>query len=85
MDAREILVKAEEARSADLRLLPRSVRFLGGTTGMISDGLVEFEVVSGNAAYREGERFFLTPAKARKAYPAAPGRAGSVDLLAKPA
>lgn len=33
--------------------------------------MYEFEVVSGNAAYREGERFYLTPAQAQRAYPAA--------------
>jgi hypothetical protein len=73
MDAREILLKADGARG-DLGLLPRSVRVLAGATEALGDGLVEFEVVSGNAAYREGERFFLTPAKARRAYPATPGR-----------
>jgi hypothetical protein len=83
MDAREILVKAEEARGADLRLLPKNVRLLGGPTDAFSDDLVEFEVVSGNAAYREGERFFLSPAKARKAYPAAPERAERMDMLDK--
>jgi hypothetical protein len=31
-------------------------------------GMYEFEVVTGNAAYREGERFYLTPAQAKRAY-----------------
>ncbi len=30
--------------------------------------LYEFEVIAGNAAYSEGERFYLTPAQARSAY-----------------
>ncbi|MBY6242981.1 hypothetical protein [Methylosinus sp. Sm6] len=77
MDAREILLKAEGARSADLGLLPKSVRLLGDMMDARPGGLVEFEVVSGNAAYREGERFFLTSAKAQKAYPAAPARPAS--------
>lgn len=62
-----VLEKAEGAdHCAGLGLLPRSVRLLGaGETG-----LCEFEVVNGNAAYREGERFYLSAAKAQKAYPA---------------
>ena len=31
-------------------------------------GMYEFEVVTGNAAYREGERFYLTPAQAQRVY-----------------
>lgn len=68
MDERTILEKAAGAQGAGLGLLPRNVRFLGAQG---ADSLCEFEVVSGNAAYREGERFYLTPANAQKAYPAA--------------
>jgi hypothetical protein len=68
MDKRAILEKAEGAQGADLGLLPRSVRFLGAQG---DDALCEFEVISGNAAYRIGERFYLTLAKAQKAYPQA--------------
>ncbi len=54
--------------------LPKSVRILGegsgekGSTFPKAGDMVEFEVVKGNAAYREGERFFLTPAQAECAY-----------------
>jgi hypothetical protein len=59
---------------ASLSRLPRSVRFLGevsaGTEPMSqsANGLYEFEVVTGNAAYREGERFYLTAAQAERVY-----------------
>jgi hypothetical protein len=33
-----------------------------------SNGMYEFEVVTGNAAYREGERFYLTAAQAERVY-----------------
>jgi hypothetical protein len=49
-------------RKADSIGLPKHVRFLG------AGRLYEFEVVAGNASYREGERFYLTPAQARRAY-----------------
>jgi hypothetical protein len=58
-------------RGATLGRLPKNVRFLGATQTQIdqpSTGMYEFEVVTGNAAYREGERFYLTPAQARRAY-----------------
>jgi hypothetical protein len=75
MDRRAVLIKDDGALGASLGLLPRSVRFLGaspaGDDGEAACGLYEFEVVSGNAAYREGERFYLTPTQAQKAYPAA--------------
>jgi hypothetical protein len=71
MDERTILEKADGAKGSDLGPLPRSVRLLGAPSG---DGLCEFEVVRGNAAYREGERFYLTAAKAQRAYPAASAR-----------
>jgi len=51
-------------------LLPRNVRLVGGAAQAgdgLDDGLLEFEVLKGNAAYGEGERFFLTPAQARRA------------------
>jgi len=31
-------------------------------------GMYEFEVVTENAAYKKGERFYLTPAQAESAY-----------------
>jgi hypothetical protein len=65
-----ILEKADDAAGADLGLLPKSVRQLVPSADG-AEGLCEFEVVSGNAAFREGERFYLTPSKALKAYPAA--------------
>lgn len=80
MDGEAILIKEEGELGAYLSRLPRSVRFLGTSPGRPNDaspagarasGLCEFEVVSGNAAYREGERFYLTPAQAQRAYPAA--------------
>jgi hypothetical protein len=46
------------------------VRLVGGAAQAgdgLDDGLLEFEVLKGNAAYGEGERFFLTPAQARRA------------------
>jgi hypothetical protein len=61
-------------QGASLSRLPKNVRFLGEvpteTDSMFqqSDGMYEFEVVTGNAAYREGERFYLTPAQARRVY-----------------
>jgi len=63
-----LIVLDEEALDAALRLLPRSVRFLGQTPARIDAGLCEFEVVSGNAAYKQGEHFYLTQAQARRAY-----------------
>ena len=67
---------------ASLRRLPKSVRFLGEwrpeadrsaelSAGEFSAGMYEFEVVKGNAAYRAGERFFLTPGEAHRVYRAA--------------
>ena len=65
-------------QSAALSLLPKNVRFLGETPRQsdrllqsldgLLDGLYEFEVVTGNAAYKEGERFYLTAAQAKRAY-----------------
>lgn len=64
--------------AAFLGQLPKNVRLVGGPD-MIGgpdmglapqdpDKLYEFEVLTGNACYREGERFYLTPAQARRAY-----------------
>jgi hypothetical protein len=30
--------------------------------------MYEFEVIAENAAYRKGERFYLTPSQAKRAY-----------------
>lgn len=56
-----------EAAGAVASLLPKKVRFVGPTGDSASGGLLEFEVVTGNAAYGAGERFYLTPAQARRA------------------
>jgi hypothetical protein len=53
------------------RRLPKHVRLLGGTArgaARTPSDMYEFEVVTGNAAYAEGERFYLTPAQAERAY-----------------
>lgn len=61
-------------QSAALSLLPKNVRFLGETPRQSDrllqslNGFYEFEVVTGNAAYKEGERFYLTAAQAKRAY-----------------
>lgn len=71
-----IFVRGEGELGACLRSLPRSVRLLGPSNdpGRSQSSMYEFEVVAGNAAYREGERFYLTAAQAQRAYPAATGR-----------
>jgi len=55
-----------------LSQLPKNVRLVGepgqGLGTESSDTLFEFEVVTGNASYKEGERFYLTPAQARRVY-----------------
>ena len=62
-------VREFKEQGAALNHLPKSVRFLGEAPTETecmpqkSAGMYEFEVVTGNAAYREGERFYLTPAK----------------------
>lgn len=62
------------ALNASLSLLPKNVLLLGEAAPLTGDapeplaGLYEFEVVTGNAAYREGERFYLTQAQAKRAY-----------------
>jgi hypothetical protein len=57
---------------AFLGQLPKNVRLVGGPDMGLApqdpDKLYEFEVLTGNACYREGERFYLTPAQARRAY-----------------
>jgi hypothetical protein len=56
---------------APLGHLPKNVRFLGQAPTQAdpsSVGMYEFEVVTGNAAYREGERFYLTPSQAQRVY-----------------
>ncbi len=61
-------------RNAHMTGLPKCVRPLGcvgvldGSAMRLAGEMVEFEVVTGNAAYREGERFYLTPAQAKVAY-----------------
>jgi hypothetical protein len=56
-----------------LSQLPKKVRLVGeapetGGADDPSNDLYEFEVVMGNASYKEGERFYLTPAQAQRAY-----------------
>jgi hypothetical protein len=61
-------------QDASLSRLPKNVRFLGevlaeaDSMSQSSTGMYEFEVVRGNAAYREGEHFYLTPAQAQRVY-----------------
>jgi hypothetical protein len=70
----EIGIGEFAGQGASSSLLPKNVRFLGEAPTVTEDvsrpstGMCEFEVVTGNAAYREGERFYLTPAQARRAY-----------------
>jgi hypothetical protein len=67
-------VREFKEQGAPLNHLPKSVRFLGEAPTETdcmpnsSAGMYEFEVVTGNAAYREGERFYLTPAQAQRVY-----------------
>jgi len=59
---------------ASISRLPKNVRFVGEVPTETdcmpqpSNGMYEFEVVTGNAAYREGERFYLTAAQAERVY-----------------
>lgn len=68
------LVREFGGQDASLSRLPQSVRLLGAVPtetdcmSQPSTGLYEFEVVRGNASYREGERFYLTPAQAQRVY-----------------
>src|SRR5450631_4747833 len=67
-------VREFKEQGVSLSHLPKSVRFLGevpAKTDCIpqhSAGMYQFEVVTGNAAYREGERFYLTPVQAQRVY-----------------
>ena len=67
-------VREFKGQGLSLSRLPKKVRLLGEVPGKAdcllepSAGLFEFEVVTGNAAYKEGEHFYLTPAQARRAY-----------------
>jgi hypothetical protein len=61
-------------QGASLSRLPKNVRFLGKWPAETdcppekSAGMYEFEVVTGNASYREGERFYLTHGEAQRVY-----------------
>ncbi len=74
MDFGKDAVNLTRGQDASLSRLPQNVRFLGEVPTEIDyapqppHGMYEFEVVTGNAAYREGERFYLTPAQAQRAY-----------------
>jgi hypothetical protein len=54
--------------------LPRSVVLRGAPSARDDDArrpateMYEFEVIAENAAYRKGERFYLTPSQAKRAY-----------------
>ncbi len=53
--------------------LPRSVFFRGAPfardeNAPLAADMYEFEVIAENAAYKRGERFYLTPAQAKRAY-----------------
>jgi hypothetical protein len=55
-----------------LSQLPKNIRLIGEPSQAVglesAEMLYEFEVVTGNASYKEGERFYLTPAQARRVY-----------------
>jgi hypothetical protein len=61
-------------QGGSLSRLPKNVRFLGKWPAETdrapepSNGMYEFEVVTGNASYREGERFYLTHGEAQRVY-----------------
>ena len=65
-------VRDFKEQGAPIGHLPKSVRFLGEVPAETRQdpfaAMYEFEVVTGNAAYREGERFYLTPAQAQRVY-----------------
>jgi hypothetical protein len=54
--------------------LPRSVLLRGAPSARdtgaprLAADMYEFEVIAENAAYRKGERFYLTPSQAERAY-----------------
>lgn len=64
----------DQERDVSLNRLPKSVRFIGKGPAVArceprsSNPMCEFEVLTGNASYREGEHFYLTPAQAKRAY-----------------
>jgi hypothetical protein len=71
MERQSNIFVREAIEHGALALLPKTVRLLRGafTQGAQGgDALCEFEVLAGNAAYQKGEHFFLTPARARRAY-----------------
>jgi len=70
MDRTSNIFVREAIEHGALALLPKTVRLLRGALQgpQGSDALCEFEVLAGNAAYQKGEHFFLTPARARRAY-----------------
>lgn len=71
MDRHAKIFVREAPEHGALALLPKTVRLLREALGEGAQGfdaMCEFEVVAGNAAYQKGERFFLTPAQAKRAY-----------------
>ena len=58
----------------NLNHLPRSVLLRGAPSTRDTAAprppadMYEFEVIAENAAYRKGERFYLTPSQAKRAY-----------------
>ncbi len=71
MDRQPNIFVRETAEHGPLALLPKTVRLLSGTllqAAQDPEAMCEFEVLAGNAAYQKGERFLLTPARARRAY-----------------
>ena len=70
MDRQPNIFVREAVEHGALAILPKTVRLLRGALqgAQGADELCEFEVLAGNAAYQKGEHFFLTPARARRAY-----------------
>ena len=70
MDRQQTSSSGKPSSTVALALLPKTVRLLRGALqgAQAADALCEFEVLAGNAAYQKGEHFFLTPARARRAY-----------------
>lgn len=68
MDRQSNIFVRETAEHGALALLPKTVRLLSGGLLQGAEAMCEFEVLAGNAAYQKGERFLLTPARARRAY-----------------
>ena len=61
----DLAVPFAGARGGFLGRLPKNARRIGAAQPA---NLVEFEVVTGNASYCEGEHFYLTAEQARRAY-----------------